>query len=37
MGGEMFTAIVLSFTLILLGIVLGYALLKVQGDPEEEL
>ena len=37
MSGEMFTAIVLSFSLILVGIVMGYLLLKVQGDPEEKL
>lgn len=37
MGGEMFTAIVLSFSLILVGICMGYLLLKVQGDPEENL
>lgn len=37
MGGEMFTATILSFSLILVGIVLGYALLKIQGDEEEAL
>ena len=37
MSGEMVTAIVLSFSLILVGIVMGYLLLKVQGDPEENL
>lgn len=37
MGGEMFTTIILSSSLILVGIVMGYLLLKVQGDPEEEL
>ena len=37
MGGEMFTAAALSFGLILVGIVVGYVLLKIQGDPEEEL
>ena len=37
MGGEMFTSIILSFSLILVGIVLGYALLKIQGDEEEAL
>ncbi len=37
MGGEMFTAIILSFSLILVGIVLGYALIKIQGDEEEAL
>lgn len=37
MSGEMFTAIVLSFSLIPVGIVIGYLLLKVQGDPEEDL
>jgi cytochrome b6-f complex subunit 7 len=34
---EMFTAAVLSFSLILVGIVLGYLLLKIQGDEEEAL
>ncbi len=37
MGGEMFSAVILSFSLILVGIVLGYALLKIQGDEEEAL
>ena len=37
MGGEMFTAIVLSFSLIFVGIGMGYLLLKVQGDNEEAL
>ena len=37
MGGEMFTAIVLSFSLIFVGILMGYALLKIQGDEEESL
>jgi cytochrome b6-f complex subunit 7 len=37
MGGEMFTTIILSSSLILVGIVMGYLLLKVQGDSEEEL
>jgi cytochrome b6-f complex subunit 7 len=37
MGGEMFTAAVLSFTLILVGIGMGFLLLKVQGDKEESL
>lgn len=36
-GGEMFTAAILSFTLILIGIVLGYLLLKIQGGEEESL
>jgi cytochrome b6-f complex subunit 7 len=35
--GEMFTAAILSFSLILVGIVLGYLLLKIQGDEEEAL
>ncbi len=37
MGGEMFTAGVLSFTLILVGIGMGFLLLKIQGDKEENL
>ena len=37
MGGEMFTTIILSSILVLVGIVMGYSLLKVQGDPEEDL
>lgn len=37
MGGEMFTAAILSFTLILVGIGMGYLLLKIQGDKEESL
>ena len=37
MGGEMFTSTVLSFTLILVGIGMGYLLLRVQGDEEENL
>ena len=37
MGGEMFTAAILSFSLIFVGIIMGYLLLKVQGDPEEDL
>jgi cytochrome b6-f complex subunit 7 len=36
MGGEMFTAAVLSFTLILVGIGMGYLLLKIQGNDKEE-
>lgn len=34
---EMYTAAILSFSLIFVGIVLGYALLKIQGDEEEVL
>ena len=34
---EMFTAAFLSFSLILVGIVMGYLLLKIQGDKEETL
>ncbi|MBV8882891.1 MAG: PetM family cytochrome b6-f complex subunit 7 [Chroococcidiopsidaceae cyanobacterium CP_BM_RX_35] len=37
MGGEMFEAAVLSFTLILVGIGLGFLLLRIQGDNEEAL
>ncbi len=37
MGGEMFTAVILSFSLIFVGILMGYALLKIQGDEEESL
>ncbi len=37
MGGEMFTSAVLSFTLILVGIGMGFLLLRVQGDKEENL
>ncbi|MBD2102245.1 PetM family cytochrome b6-f complex subunit 7 [Leptolyngbya sp. FACHB-261] len=32
--GEMLTAAVLSFTLILVGMGLGFALLKLQGSKE---
>ena len=37
MGGEMFTAAILSFVLILVGIGLGFLLLKIQGGEEEPL
>lgn len=37
MGGEMFNAAVLSFTLILVGLGLGFLLLKIQGGEEESL
>ena len=37
MGGEMFTAIILSFGLVFVGIGMGYLLLKIQGDNEEAL
>jgi len=33
----MFTSAVLSFTLILVGIGMGFLLLRVQGDKEENL
>jgi cytochrome b6-f complex subunit 7 len=36
MGGEMFTAAILSFSLILVGIPIGFLLLKIQGHDEEE-
>jgi cytochrome b6-f complex subunit 7 len=32
--GEMFNAALLSFTLILVGLALGFALLKIQGGEE---
>lgn len=35
MSGEMFTAAILGPTLIMVGIVLGYILLKVEGGEEE--
>lgn len=34
MGGEMFNAGILSFTLILVGLALGFLLLKLQGGEE---
>ncbi|WP_017719437.1 cytochrome b6-f complex subunit PetM [Kamptonema formosum] len=34
MSGEIFTTAFLSFSLILVGIVLGYGLLKLQGGEE---
>jgi len=37
MGGEIFTAAVLCFTLVLVGIGMGFLLLKIQGDKEEAL
>lgn len=37
MGGEMFRAAILSFGLIFVGILMGYALLRIQGDSEEAL
>ena len=37
MGGELFTAAILSFGLIFVGILMGYALLRIQGDNEEAL
>jgi cytochrome b6-f complex subunit 7 len=35
MNPEMFNAAVLSFTLILVGLGLGFLLLKIQGGEEE--
>ncbi|HEY9710155.1 MAG TPA: PetM family cytochrome b6-f complex subunit 7 [Oculatellaceae cyanobacterium] len=35
MGSEMFNAAVLSSTLILVGLGLGFLLLKIQGGEEE--
>ncbi|NEO32583.1 MAG: cytochrome B6 [Symploca sp. SIO3C6] len=35
MDGEMLNAAVLSFTLILVGLGLGFLLLKIQGGEEE--
>jgi cytochrome b6-f complex subunit 7 len=32
--GELFNTAILSFTLIPVGLLLGYALLKIQGDEE---
>lgn len=37
MSGEMLNAAVLSFTLILVGIGLGFLLLKIQGGENESL
>lgn len=37
MSGEILTAAVLSFTLILVGLGLGFLLLKIQGGEEESL
>ncbi|HCF25967.1 MAG TPA: cytochrome B6 [Cyanobacteria bacterium UBA11049] len=37
MNGEMFTAATLCFSLILVGIGMGFLLLKIQGDEEESL
>lgn len=34
MGGEMFNAAVLSFSLILVGLGLGFLMLKLQGGEE---
>lgn len=34
MGGEMFNAGILSFTLILVGLAFGFLLLKLQGGEE---
>jgi cytochrome b6-f complex subunit 7 len=35
MNGEIFNAAVLSFTLILVGLGIGFLLLKIQGGEEE--
>ncbi len=37
MNAEIFNAAVLSFTLILVGLGLGFLLLKIQGGEEESL
>lgn len=37
MSSEMLTAAILCFTLIPVGIGLGFLLLKIQGDEEEAL
>jgi cytochrome b6-f complex subunit 7 len=37
MNGEMFTAAILSFSLIFVGIGMGFLLLKIQGGEEESL
>lgn len=37
MSGEIFNAAVLSFTLVLVGLGLGFLLLKIQGGGEESL
>jgi cytochrome b6-f complex subunit 7 len=37
MGAEILNAAVLSFTLILVGLGLGFLLLKIQGGEEESL
>jgi cytochrome b6-f complex subunit 7 len=34
MGGEMFNAAILSFSLILVGLGLGFLMLKLQGGEE---
>lgn len=34
MGGEMFNAAILSFTLILIGLGLGFLMLRLQGGEE---
>jgi cytochrome b6-f complex subunit 7 len=36
-SGELFSAAILSFSLILVGIGIGFLLLKIQGDEEESL
>jgi cytochrome b6-f complex subunit 7 len=35
MNGEIFNAAILSFTLVLVGLGLGFLLLKIQGGEEE--
>ncbi|MBE9126292.1 MULTISPECIES: PetM family cytochrome b6-f complex subunit 7 [unclassified Coleofasciculus] len=37
MSAEIFNAAVLSFTLVLVGLGLGFLLLKIQGGEEESL
>ena len=37
MSSEMFTAAILSFSLIFVGIGMGFLLLKIQGGEEESL
>jgi cytochrome b6-f complex subunit 7 len=36
-SGELFSAAILSLSLILVGIGIGFLLLKIQGDEEESL
>ncbi len=37
MSGEILNAAVLSFTLVLVGLAMGFLLLKIQGQKEENL